>query len=56
MDGIFFNGLKPLNDAIFSILKHKGLHQFSRFPISKAKYKEVKALYRLDLFRGAVQP
>lgn len=31
MDGIFFNGLKPLNDAIFSILKHKGLHQFSRF-------------------------
>ncbi len=25
-------------------------------PISKAKYKEVKALYRLDLSGGAVQP
>ena len=28
----------------------------TRLPISKAKYKEVKALYRLDLSSGAVQP
>ena len=28
----------------------------TRLPISKAKYKEVKAIYRLDLSRGAVQP
>lgn len=28
----------------------------TRLPISKSNYKRVKALYRLDLSRGAVQP